>query len=72
MGLYYINNKFYILVSSYYREVTVEKNGDDYNVVPIKESKKIEDTKMTGPIFSITVEEAYNKIAKSNNRNKID
>lgn len=37
--LYVINGKYYILVSGYYKEVEVKKDG---NVVPVKGAKKIE------------------------------
>lgn len=40
--IYVINGKYYILVSGYYKEVEVKKNGNEYNVEPIKEAKKIE------------------------------
>lgn len=40
--LYVINGKHYILVSGYYREVEIKKDGNNYNIVPVKDAKKIE------------------------------
>lgn len=34
--LYIIKNKPYIKVSNYYKEVSVDKIGNDYSVVPVK------------------------------------
>ena len=70
--LYYFNNKFYILVQLYYKEVTVTKDANGYNVELVKGSKKIEDTDVKVPVSTKSVEEAYEIITKSNSRNKID
>lgn len=40
--LYVINGKHYILVSGYYKEVEVKKDGNDFKVIPVKDAKKIE------------------------------
>lgn len=38
--LYNIKNKYYVLVSGYYKEVEVVKENNEYNVVPVEKSKK--------------------------------
>lgn len=40
--IYVINGKTYILVSGYFKEVTVEEKNGSYEVVPVKNGKKIE------------------------------
>ena len=58
--LYVINGKYYILVSGYYKEVEVKKNGNEYNVEPIKEAKKIEASTVKS-FTTITVAKAAEK-----------
>jgi hypothetical protein len=40
--IYVIDGKHYILVSGHYKEVEVKKNGKNYDIVPVKNAKKIE------------------------------
>lgn len=40
--IYVINGKTYILVAGYFKEVTVEEKNGSYNVIPVKDSNKIE------------------------------
>lgn len=39
--LYEIGSKYYILAAGYYREVTIEKNGENYRVLPVENGEKI-------------------------------
>lgn len=60
--LYLIDGKYYILVSGYYKEVTIDKDRNgEYNVEPIKDANK---TKIEASIVknytTIDVENAYN------------
>lgn len=66
--LYIINNKYYILVSGYYKEVIVKVNPadkSDYIVEVVKNGKKIEaDDRHI--VAQISVKDAY--MAIKNNR----
>lgn len=58
--LYNIKNKYYVLVSGYYKEVEVVKENNEYNVVPVEKSKKIEASTVKNAI-TVSVEKAYEK-----------
>ena len=61
--LYYIKGKFYILVSGFYKEVTVEKKGKEYLIKPLKNGLRIENN-TTKYEDTITLENAYDIISK--------
>lgn len=58
--LYCIKNKYYILVSGYYKEVQVTKDGNEYNVIPVEKAKKIEASTVKD-FTTVNVEKAYEK-----------
>ena len=61
--LYVIKEKFYILVSGYYKEVDIDKKGSEF-VVKAKKDSKIEAGKVK-EFTTINVEDAYKKAEKS-------
>lgn len=61
--LYNIKGKFYILVSGYYKEVDIEKNGKEFTVKAKKDSKIEAST--VKDVTTINLEEAYKKAEKS-------
>lgn len=56
--LYNFNNKFYILVSGYFKEVDIEKKGDEYTVKAKKDVKKIEASTIKN-FTTVEVKKAY-------------
>lgn len=65
--LYNFNNKFYILVSGYFKEVDIEKKGDEYTVKAKKDVKKIEASTVKN-FTTVEVKKAYelsNKVKSS-------
>lgn len=58
--LYVIEGKHYILVSGHYVEVEVKKSGKDFNVVPVKNAKKIEASTVKD-FSTVSVEKAQRK-----------
>lgn len=75
--LYIINDKPYIKLSSYYREVEVTKKGKDYNVKPLSgERTKISTEKVNLDKLQITqktVEDYYlHKASRRINREDIE
>lgn len=66
--LYSINGKYYILVSGYYKEVIVIKNGEEYNVKPVE---KINNTSLEAStvknVSILTVKKAYELQHKASN-----
>lgn len=69
--LYVINGKYYILVSGYYKEVTVtrDRTGKNYDVKPVENANKNKIESGTVSDYStISVEEAYSRNSgRSNN-----
>lgn len=65
--IYVINGKYYILVSGYYKEVTVKKTGKGYEVKPVEKSNetKIEASTMKNKVSVMTVQELLEKNNKS-------
>lgn len=65
--IYVINGKYYILVSGYYKEVTVKKTGKEYEVKPVEKSNqtKIEASTMKNKVSVMTVQELLEKNNKS-------
>jgi hypothetical protein len=57
--IYVINNKPYVKVANYYKEVSIEKKGKEFIVKPIGEKE----TRITNPklneITSVSVEQYY-------------
>lgn len=64
--IYVINGKHYILVSGHYKEVEVKKDGKDYNVIPVKNAKKIEASTVK-EFTTVSVENAIRKTLDANN-----
>lgn len=64
--IYVIKGRHYILVSGYYKEVEVKKNGKDYDIVPVKNSKKIEASTVKD-FTTVNVENAIRKTLDANN-----
>ena len=60
--LYNIKGKFYILVSGYYKEVDIDKKGNEFTVKAKKDSKIEAST--VKEFTTINVEEAYKKAEK--------
>lgn len=58
--LYVIEGKHYILVAGYYVEVEVKRNGKEFNVVPVKNAKKIEASTVK-KVSTVSVEKAERK-----------
>ena len=61
--LYVIKDKFYVLVSGYYKEVTVSKDAKGYDVKAVKNGHKIEASTVKD-FSTISVEKAADKIIK--------
>lgn len=63
--LYVIKGKYYILVSGYYKEVKIEKNGNSYDVIPVENANKTKIEASTVKEFStISVDKAVNDKGK--------
>lgn len=59
--LYYIDEKFYVLASGYFREVTVEKIGEDNYDVRVKQDGKNIEYVHNEYRPQISLKEAYEK-----------
>lgn len=59
--IYKIKNKYYVKVQGYYKEVKVDRNGDNLDVTPIKGGKKLEITKCKDAVVVDPTKENFNK-----------
>lgn len=59
--IYKIKNKYYVKVQGYYKEVRVDKNGDNLDVTPIANAKKLEITKVKDAVIVDPKKENFNK-----------
>lgn len=59
--IYKIKNKYYVKVQGYYKEVRVDKNGDNLDVTPITNAKKLEITKVKDAVIVDPKKENFNK-----------
>ena len=59
--IYKIKNKYYVKVQGYYKEVRVDKNGDNLDVTPIANAKKLEITKVNDAVIVDPKKENFNK-----------
>ena len=70
--LYMIDKKPYIRVSSYYKQVKIEKKGNEYIVVPIGDKTNRVRANKNLVVTEITVKEAFEKYSTSKANNNID
>lgn len=59
--IYKIKNKYYVKVQGYYKEVTVNRKGNDLDVKPVQGAKKLEVTKDIKAIVVNPAKEDFNK-----------
>ena len=69
--VYEIGGKYYILASRKYKEISIEKNKNDYNVIVVEKAEPIEYNKNIGAI-QVSIEDAYNNINRSKNKFKVE
>ena len=70
--LYDVDGKICIATGSYYKEVSISKNGDDFTVKVKDGAEKIE-RKRSNEYNKVTIEEAYKKrkLLDENRKNKL-
>ena len=66
--LYEVNGKICIATSSYYKEVSISKNGKEFNVEIKSNAEKIERPRNDNYV-QLTVEQAYKKNKLSDEEN---
>ena len=70
--LYDVDGKICIATGSYYKEVSISENGDDFTVKVKDGAEKIE-RKRIDEYIQVTIEEAYkkSKLSDENRKNKL-